>query len=55
MARISLGTMSIVVTGLVLCYEDLGSEKEDCDAMIIKQRKKTVEGAIKESISSVTI
>ena len=38
MARISLG-MPIVVTGFVLCIEDLGSEEEDCDTMIIKQRK----------------
>ena len=38
MARISLG-MSIVVTGFALCIEDLGSEEEDCDTMIIKQRK----------------
>ena len=38
MARISLG-MSIMVTVLVLCVEDLGSEEEDCDTMIIKQRK----------------
>ena len=28
-----------MVTVLVLCVEDLGSEEEDCDAMIIKQRK----------------
>jgi len=37
-ARISFG-MSIVVIGSVLCIEDLGLEEEDCDAMIIKQRK----------------